>query len=135
MQNQSWIVEDTTLLVENGVPEPVFAHTTLWRVIDTVDTLGRSFRQIQYTQTALGRVQITSPRINVDMQAVIASFGKLTIDSELLVPYHLFATSEDRLEITTPNGEVKEGKHQVSMHYRLREIRSPDPDRRLRLSP
>ncbi len=135
VQNQSWMVEDTTLMVENGVPEPVFAHITLWRVIDTLDTLDRSFRQIQYTQTALGRVQIASPRINVDMQAVIASFGKLTIDTELMVPYHLFATSEDRLEIMTPNGDVKEGKHQVSMHYQLREIRSPDPGRRFRLSP
>ena len=135
VQNQSWLVEDTTLLVENGVPEPVFTHSTLWRVLDEVDTLGRQFRQIQYTQTALGRVQVVSPRVNVDMQGVIAAFGKLTLDSELLVPYHLFATSEDRLEITTPNGAIRKGKHQLSMHVRLREIRSPDPSRRFRLSP
>lgn len=135
VQNQSWMVEDTTLLVENGVPEPVFAVATLWRVIDKVDTLDRSFHQIQYTQTALGRVQIASARVNIDMQAVVAAFGKLTLDTELHVPFHLFATSEDRLEITTPNGDVKEGKHQLSMHARLREIRSRDPQRQLRLTP
>ena len=129
VQNQSWLVEDTTLLVENGVPEPVFAHSTLWRVIDATDTLGRHFQQIQYTQTGLGRVQVVSNSVNLDMHAVVASFGKLTLDAVLHVPFHLFATSEDRLEIRLPNGGTQNGKHHMSLNARLREVRSADASR------
>ncbi len=131
VQNQSWMVQDTTLLVENGVPEAAYSHATLWRVIDKADTLDRRFHQIQYTQTGLGTVEVNSDRVKLTMHAVIAAYGKLSMDAELQVPFHLFATSEDRLEITHANGQVRKGKHLTSMHARLREIRSPDPNRRI----
>lgn len=131
VQNQSWMVQDTTLMVENGVPEAAYAHATLWRVIDKADTLGRRFHQIQYTQTGLGTVEVNSDRVKLTMHAVIAAYGKLSLDAELQVPFHLFATSEDRLEITHANGQAQKGKHLTSMHARLREIRSPDPARQM----
>lgn len=134
VQNQSWLVVDTTLLVENGVPEPVFVHSTLWRMLGAVDTLDRRFVQIEYTQTALGKVVTRSNSVNVDMQAVIAAYGKVSMDHELRVPYHVFATSEDKIEITTPGGSIKKGKHHLSMHAQLREIRSPHQERQWRLS-
>ncbi len=135
VQNQSWLVVDTTLLVENGVPEPVFVHSTLWRMLGAVDTLDRRFVQVEYTQTALGRVVTRSRSVNVDMQGVIAAYGKVSMDAGLQVPYHVFATSEDKIEITTPGGSIKKGKHHLSMHAQLREIRSPHDARRWRLSP
>ena len=129
VQNQSWMVEDTTLLVENGVPEPAFSHATLWRVVDIVDTLDRVFYQIQYSQTALGNLTMNSDEINLTMNAIIASFGKLSLDATLLVPYHLYAISHDRLEISTSGGATRRGKHIVSCHMRLLEIRSENPAR------
>lgn len=135
VQQQSWLVQDTTLLVENGVPEPVFVHSTLWRVLGRVDTLGRALEQIEYTQTALGSVRVQASDVNVDMQAVIASYGKMTLDAELQVPFHLFATSEDKVDVTTPGGGVRKGKHHLSMHAQLREVRSPHQHRRWRMAP
>lgn len=132
-QNQSWMVQDTTLLVENGVPEPAFAHTTLWRVLDVADTLGRKFKQIQYTQTALASLTMTSDKVNMKTEAVIASFGKLSMDAVLNIPYHLFATSQNDLVIKFPNGKELKGKHHTSSHAQLLELRSPDPSRRLRV--
>lgn len=133
-QNQSWMVEDTTLMVENGVPEPVFAHATLWRVIDDADTLGRNFKQIQYTQTALASLTMTSEKVNMKTEAVIASFGKLSLDTELRIPYHLFATSQNTLLIKFPNGQEVKGKHHTSSHAQLLDLRSANPKRRLRIS-
>lgn len=135
VQNQSWLVSDTTLLPENAVPPPTFQHNTLWRVIDSVDTLDRTFDQIQYTQTALGRMALKTNEMDIDMTATIASFGKLSMDRILQVPYHLTALSEDRLEITSGNGRVKKGQHRVSSHYQLVAVSSTDPGRRFRLPP
>lgn len=133
-QNQSWMVEDTTLMVENGVPEPAFAHATLWRVLDDADTLGRNFKQIQYTQTALASLTMTSEKVNMKTEAVIASFGKLSLDSELRIPYHLYATSQNTLVIKFPNGREVKGKHHTSSHAHLLDVRSANPKRRLRIS-
>lgn len=132
-QNQSWMVQDTTLLVENGVPEPAFAHTTLWRVLDVADTLGRSFKQIQYTQTALASLTMTSDKINMKTEAVIASFGKLSMDAKLNIPYHLYATSQNTLAVKYRDGKELKGKHHTSSHAQLLELRSADPSRRLRV--
>ena len=134
VQNQSWIVEDTTVLVENGVPEPVFSHQTLWRVVDNVDTLDQTFSQIQYTQTALGSLAMKSSETAFELFAVIAGYGKLSFSESAGVPYHVFLTSHDRLEITSPSGGVRKGTHKLASHVRLREIRAKSPSRSLKIA-
>jgi len=129
-QNQSWIAQDTILLVENGVPEPVYGFMTLWRVIDALDTLDRHFRQIQYSQSGIGSATLASGDVNVRLEGVVAAYGKLTLDSALLVPYHLFATSENKLKIMTVGASEQEGRHLTAVNYHLVELRSPDPKRR-----
>ena len=129
VQNRSWMVEDTTVYVENGVPDPVIAHQTLWRVQDMVDTLGATFNQIQYTQTALGTLKMRAKDVSFDLFAVIAAYGKLSFVSNIGVPYHQFATSDDRVEITSDKGGMRKGHHRVSTHMRLKEIRATNPDR------
>lgn len=129
-QNQSWIAQDTILLVENGVPEPVYGFMTLWRVIDALDTLDRHFRQIQYSQSGIGSATLASGDVNVRLEGVVAAYGKLTLDSALLVPYHLFATSENKLKIMTVGSAEQEGRHLTAVNYHLVELRSSDPKRR-----
>jgi hypothetical protein len=135
VQNQSWLVTDTTSLVENAIPPPAFEHSTLWRVLDAVDTLGSTFHQIQYTQTALGRFVVRSASVDMDLRVTIAAFGKLSLDKARMVPYHLFATSEDKVDISTSGGRSQKGKHHVSTHYQLVAVASSDPDRRFRIGP
>ena len=135
VQNQSWMVSDTTALVENGVPPASFAYSSLWRVIDVADTLDRRFHQIQYTQTALGRMVVKSGRVDIDQSVTIAAYGKLSMDSVLSIPFHLFATSDNRIEMVSGDGRTKKGRHRVATHYQLLEISSPHPERRYRLMP
>jgi len=128
-QNESWIVEDTARLVENGSPGATFDHKTLWRVVDNADTLGRRFAQLQYTQTALGWLRVQSKDMNLQLDAKIAAFGKMSFDSQWKVPYHVFASSENRISVLSADGRVSSGKHRVTLHAQLVELRSSDPTR------
>lgn len=133
VQNRSWMVEDTTVYVENGVPDPVIAHQTLWRVQDMVDTMGITFHQIQYTQTALGTLKMRAKNVSFDFFAVIAAYGKLSFAPNIGVPYHQFATSDDRVEITDEQGRTRKGHHRVATHMRLKEIRAVNPERSMKI--
>lgn len=129
-QNESWLIRDTIALVENSVPPAAFEHATLWRVLDRADTLNRRFIQIQYTQTGIGGLSIRSDNLAMDVKAQVAAFGKLTMDSALQVPFHLFATSENKITLTTLQGTERKGKQLVSVHISLLESRSSLPQRK-----
>jgi hypothetical protein len=124
-QNQSWIMTDTVLVTENGVPEPAFRYETLVRVLDKADTLGRHFVQLQYARTGAASAELVADGAVISMNG----FGKLTLDTEWRLPYHLFATAE--VKLTIQPGE-RSGKHLMSMHAQLTEIRSSVPLRRYR---
>lgn len=130
-QNESWTHDDTTLYVENGVPEPAVIRKSLVRVLDVADTLGMRFHQLQYTQSGVGRMAVpaTADMRGATLDAVINAFGKLSLDTERRIPFHLFATSENKLTIVT-GGTTKEGKHMASINYHLVSLISRDPSRR-----
>lgn len=128
-QNQSWIVEDTLELTENGVPPPVIANTTLWRVLDKVDTLGRRFRQIQYSTTARGSHKVSGDGMAMTTTAIINSYGKLSFDDLLNLPYHVFATAENKLNIALKSGIERDAMQKTSVDAQLLEMRSHNPAR------
>lgn len=129
-QNESWIREDTTLVPENGSPEPAYQYQALFRVLDNVDTLRRHFNQLQYAQSGIGSFDVDAGGMTMHYTGTVNSYGKLTMDRALSVPFHLFATSETVFTITVGNGGTEEGKHLLLMHYSLEELRSKDPRRR-----
>lgn len=133
-QNESWLFRDTIALVENSVPPAAYEHATLWRVLDRADTLSRRFFQIQYTQTGIGALLFRMDQGAVNVRAQVAAFGKLTMDSTLQVPFHLFATSENKIVMTTPQGAERKGKQLVSVHISLLEARSLLPERKFSLN-
>lgn len=133
-QNESWLIRDTIALVENGVPAAAYEHATLWRVLDRADTLSRKFFQIQYTQTGIGGLSFRMDQVAMNVKAQVAAFGKLTMDSTLQVPFHLFATSENKITMSTPQGTERKGKQLVSVHVSLLEARSLLPQRKFSLS-
>lgn len=128
-QNQSWIMTDTVLVTENGVPEPAFRYETLVRVLDKADTLGRHFVQLQYARTGMAGTELTADKATVSMMGTVNGFGKLTLDTSLRLPFHLFATAEVKLTIQPGD---RSGKHLMSMNVMLTEIRSSVPHRRYR---
>lgn len=132
-QNESWLREDSTLIPENGAPEPAYRYQSLFRVLDKTDTLGRSFDQIQYAQSGVGVFDVDVNGMSMHYMGTVNSYGKLTMDRALHVPYHLFATAEIVYTITVGSGGKEEGKHLILMHYSLDELRSKDPRRRIHL--
>lgn len=133
-QNQSWIVEDTVEYSENGVPPSVVAQTALWRVLDNVDTLGRKFRQLQYSTTARGAHKISTDGMAMVTTATLNSYGKLSFDAALNVPYHVFATSENKLNIELKNGIERDAMQKMIVDAQLLELRSQNPARRFLLA-
>lgn len=135
-QNESWTVDDTTLYVENGVPEPAVIRKALVRVLDKADTLGMRFHQLQYTQTGIGRMVMPANASTggLMLDAITNAFGKLSLDMERLIPFHLFATSENKITIAS-GGSTKEGKHLTSMNYHLVRVISRDPARQYFAAP
>ena len=130
-QNQSWTVRDTTLWVENGVPSPAVRYQALVRVLDKADTLGMRFNQLQYTKSGIGRMLMPASAQTGAMtfDAVINAYGKLSLETSRRIPFHLFATSENKISITA-GGRTKEGRHFITMNYHLMQLNSTDPSRR-----
>lgn len=134
-QQQSWLSQDTILLVENAVPNPVLIQQNFWRVLDHFDTLGRKTQRIQYTQTGNGAVVLRSRGNSFQTQSLLAGYGLVTFDRALKVILHQFATVENKFTMTIPGGIEVKGTHQTTETITLRELRSPDPRRRWRLDP
>jgi len=133
-QNQSWIAEDTVELTENGIPPAVIGHLTLWRVLDKVDTVGRAFRQLQYSMTARGSHKVATDGMSMVTYATINAYGKLSFDDLVSVPYHVFATTENKLEIETKNGIKRDATQKTAVDAQLLELRSANPARRFLLA-
>ncbi|MBK6292042.1 MAG: hypothetical protein KA339_03635 [Candidatus Kapabacteria bacterium] len=129
-QQQSWLSQDTVLLVENAVPNPVLIQQNFWRVLDHFDTLGRKTLRIQYTQTGNGAVVLRSRGNSFQTQSLLAGYGLVTFDRALNVILHQFATVENKFTMTVPGGIEVKGTHQTTETITLRELRSPDPRRR-----
>jgi hypothetical protein len=128
-QNESWLAMDTTLYAENSVPEPAVAHTSLFRVLDYADTIGRRFAQIQYTQTSLGRVDMRPLGTKMIVDGTINAYGKCSFDTTTWVPFHHASTSEQKVTIRREGQPDKEGKYSTLMHTKLVLLASSDPQR------
>lgn len=128
-QNESWEHNDTAILVENAIPYPVLLHSTLWRVLDRLDTVGQHLRQIQYTMTGRGRVDVQGDGMSMIMSTITNGYGKLTFDSVVRLPFHSFTTMEHKITLELPNGVTREGKHLSARHVRLTGLVSSDTRR------
>lgn len=118
-QNQGWLFADTIALAEFGTPYPVASMMWLWRVQDKVDTLGKTFNQIQYTQSGIGSITLKAAETSLTTLCVMAGYGKLTFDTRTNALFHQFTTLENKLEISFDDGTSKEGKHHLMMNMHL----------------
>jgi len=123
-QYQSWQHIDTVMFAENAVPEPIAFTNALYRVLDFVDSALIRYRQIQYTQTSIGSYDLQQGGVDVNLHAVINSYGKMTFDPVRLLPVHHAATSEQKITIKRIGQQDTGGRHLLLMHTRLVELRS-----------
>lgn len=63
------------------------------------------------------------------LDGIINAYGKLSIETGRSVPFHLFATSENKITVAA-GGKTKEGRHFITMNYHLMQINSSEPARR-----
>ncbi len=133
-QNQSWLSEDTIVIVENAVPNPVVAQQIFWRVLDKADTLGRAAKRIQYTGTGLGSVVVRTRDIDIAATTIVASYGLLTFDAALNLVLHQFASVENKFTMKLPSGDLVRGRHLLSEYITLDYLRGTAPGREYHVS-
>ncbi len=132
-QNQTWLSIDTVLLVEHASPSPALVQQNYWRVVGTLDTLGRSVKRIQFTQSGTGAYEVASKGLDGRVSSILASFGVCTFDQVFNVMLHQYVTSEIKFTMVVSGREVP-GKHYVTVQYSLRSLQGRDPKRRWKAS-
>ncbi len=133
VQNQTWLAQDTVILVENAVPNPVLAQQVYWRMLEKADTLGRSVNRIQYTQTGIGSVVLKTKDLSMDATTTVAGYGRISFDRKLNVILHQFATVENKFTMQLPNDIRVRGKHLISQMVTLESLTGRDRKRAWKL--
>lgn len=116
--DESWInYRDTTFVIENGVPAPLFLLTDLFRNKGYKDTLDRITKHLSFVRTSKG---IVSPENkNVIVNSRINSDNQLLLDSALNIPVYYYANQEQKFGVIMPNDNRKNGTHFNHSFYTL----------------
>ncbi|MCS7169461.1 MAG: hypothetical protein NZ949_02435, partial [Candidatus Kapabacteria bacterium] len=117
--HESWLVQDSLELWENGTPAPRLSRTALLRAFPPKDTLGHHCTEVRHTTTGIGWY-IQDEALSV--RGVVNSFGRLLL-SAAGIPIWAFTTQEIRLSLTMGT-QQHEGFHYLNVWYRLQERRA-----------
>ena len=131
-QNQSWLSEDTVSYAENAVPFPIMNQQVLWRVGDTLDTLGRSCQWIIYSLTGFGTLDMTASQLSMQSSSAIAESGRLVFDNILAVPLVATIQHDNRFTMLSASGSKTTGKHLMVVTMELDEVLSREAQRRFK---
>jgi len=116
---ESWIVEKTDILVENGLPVPLLKYTSFFRAKGIVDTLEEKCLRFEYIKTGQGSYELQMTKDTLLVTNVINGYGQYHISSKNLIPIHYFATVEQKLTLHLPNGQKQPGLHFISSNFSL----------------
>jgi hypothetical protein len=117
--HESWLVQDSLELWENGFPPPRLFRTSLLRLFPQWDTLGYRGREIQHVTTSQGWFVRDSA---LTARSVGNAFGRLLLSADG-IPVWAYTTQELRLSLTL-GGVQRVGLHYSNEWYRLQELRS-----------
>lgn len=120
---ESWIVEATDVLVENGIPVPVLKYSSFFRAKGIIDTLGEKCNRFEYIKTGQGSYELVMSGDTFLVTNVVNGYGKYDISNINLVPLHYFATIEQKLTLNLPNGSKMPGLHFISSDFTLIELK------------
>lgn len=116
---ESWMLDTTDYLCENGLPLPSLKYTILFRAKPKIDTLDANCLRFEYVKTGQGSILIESGKDNIQVTNVINSFGIYDIHSTEFVPVHFKSSIEQNLTIHSAKDQQKKGQHFITSEYTL----------------
>ncbi len=126
--NESWNVNSTDTLIENGIPPAIVKQSSLFRAARPIDTLGYECTRFSFIKTALGNINIFTPEQVISTESTITGSGIVTISKEYWIPIHIFQNSEQKLSIFNSENDELPGQHYTSVDWTLDKF-VPSPDR------
>ncbi len=117
--SETWIVEDSMFIPENGIPMPAVRHTYLYRMKEPIDTLDKTCYNFEFINTGQGSIEIISEETNMKVTSVMNGHGTMKIDTANFIPVHMFAALEQKLKISSPGSGTQPGWHYISLDYTL----------------
>lgn len=118
--DETWLVEDSLALPENGLPFPAVRNTFYYKAKRPLDTLGESCVRAEFIRTGQGKIDLSaSPDEEFWVACVFNGYSRLTLSDTKFVPVHIFATLEQKLTINVPNNGKKPGTHHITTNIKL----------------
>lgn len=121
--NKNWLVKSYDELVENGVPFPLFNHTTLYRFQDDIDTLDEKCHRIELIRTGQGSYKYPVEDKMQRITTKINSGGMLDISVERGIPVHYMMNQEQKTTIKLPSGKEQPGWKYTLQYFTLEELK------------
>jgi hypothetical protein len=118
---RNWVDSKTIEIPENGVPFPLYKHTTLFRMQELIDTLDEKCARVEFTRTGNGSYKVPMSEKMVRVTNKTNGFGLLDISLEKQIPIHFYMTNEQKLSIKKANGDSVPGKHHTTAYFTLEE--------------
>jgi hypothetical protein len=118
-KGETWIIESTENLAENGYPVPALKQTSLFKMDSLKDTLDERCTRLEYIRTGVGNMNLITAKDTMQATSVINSFGVIDIGTVRNVPIHYFCTIEEKIQLHFPNGVIKPTNQFTNIIYTL----------------
>jgi hypothetical protein len=117
--NESWLVNSTDTLCENGIPCALMKQSSLLRAKQPLDTLGHECTRFNYIKTGTGSINVVSKDQILRTEVTISGSGTMTISKKDFIPVHFFANLEQKLTIINADMDEVPGQHYLSADWTL----------------
>lgn len=121
-KNETWLIQTTENLPENGIPVATLRRTILFKMIGEKDTLGEQNVRMEFIGTGQGCLKLNNPFLSMELIGILNSFGVLDVSKIKRIPTHLFTTVEQKLTLNSDK-KVSHILHYISSNYSLIEYK------------
>ena len=119
--DESWNVSSMDILPENGNPLPLLRQSSLFRARKPIDTLGYFCKRIEYIKTAQGSYELPVDKKKITVNSIVNGYGTLDISDSLLIPVHMYSTSEEKLYLIFDDDNQQNGWHFINTDWVLKD--------------
>ena len=117
--DKTWNYSSLDELVENAFPVPLERQSSLFRVVEPIDTLGYSCNRLSFIKTAQGSYQVKSGDDKYLITNIVNGYGTMDFSIEKNIPIHFLVTAEQKLQITIGDDEPIPGWHYIFSYFTL----------------
>jgi hypothetical protein len=112
--NESWIINDSNYVVENGMPMPVYRYVLYYRMMGMVDTLDLGkLLKITFSMTSQSSHKVNTSDVKMLTTSINNAGGEVFWDTINWVPKYYIHTIEQRLTIE----DKIDNNKQPGFHY------------------